>query len=184
VRNSSPINSGLGVAASEGRKDQLFAGANSSYQSKGMPGAFPTPAKGRVLGGPAKETDRTRERNNEGVLQLQRQLMQEQDMDVEELNKVVRKMKDLGIAINEELVEQQGLLDILDQDVDRYASSFLVASVIILTIVSGLEARSTLQRREFERSIRVIMTKSGRERLHHLHLLFLPPPLLRIGNCV
>ena len=161
MRNSSPINSGLGVAAPEGQKDQLFGGASSSYQSKGMPGAFPTPAKGRVLGGPAKETDRTRERNNEGVLQLQRQLMQEQDMDVEELNKTVRKMKELGIAINEELVEQQPLLDILDQDVDRYVSNSPLSSVMILTMTLELEARSTLQRREFERSTRVIMTKFG-----------------------
>jgi hypothetical protein len=119
-----------------------------------MPGAFPTPAKGRVLGGPAKETERTRERNNEGVLQLQRQLMQEQDMDVEELNKTVRKMKEMGIAINEELVEQQPLLDILDQDVDRYVIDLFFLLEMMLIIFLELEARLISQRRGSGRSTR------------------------------
>jgi regulator of vacuolar morphogenesis len=125
VRNGPLVSKNVSNPASDGQKDQLFAGASSSYQAKSMPGAFPAPAKGRVLGGPAKETNRTRERDNEGVLQLQRQLMEEQDMDVEQLNVVVRRMKEMGIAINEELIEQGPLLDILDQDVDRYVLSIL-----------------------------------------------------------
>jgi regulator of vacuolar morphogenesis len=125
IRNGSPVSNGVSNTAIDGQKDQLFAGLSSSYQAKSMPGAFPAPAKGRVLGGPAKETNRTRERDNEGVLQLQRQLMEEQDMDVEQLNVVVRRMKEMGIAINEELIEQGPLLDILDQDVDRYVLSIL-----------------------------------------------------------
>lgn len=133
-----------GVSAAESigsgpKKQELFSGAKASSPTRssaslttvGMPGAFAgssVPGRsGRVLGGPAKETDRTRERDNEGVLQLQKQIMQEQDMDVEELGKVVRRMREMGVAINEELVEQAQLLDVLDQDVDRVSSKIDVA---------------------------------------------------------
>ncbi|KAF2403607.1 hypothetical protein EJ06DRAFT_504817 [Trichodelitschia bisporula] len=114
------------------------AGASGTYGGNGstMPGAFPVglataqPAFSgrRVLGGPpAKETERTRERDNEGVLMLQKQIMHEQEEDVQDLSKVVRRMKDMGIAINEELVEQGGLMDILDSDIDRVGGKMDVA---------------------------------------------------------
>ena len=104
----------------------------SSSPSKTTPGAFPTPAhtaqsSRRVLGAPAKETERTRELDNEGVLQLQQQIMKEQDLDVEDLAVVVRRMKEMGVAINEELVGQGQLLDVLDQDVDRVGGKIDVA---------------------------------------------------------
>lgn len=76
------------------------------------------PKQGRVLG---KETGRTRELDNQGVLQLQKQLMREQDLDVEELAKVVRRQRELGTAIQEELDVQRDLLGLLDEDVTRVA---------------------------------------------------------------
>jgi regulator of vacuolar morphogenesis len=131
--------SGAGSSSAEptpigGQKDALFNGQSSRFgtspagSGSSTPGAFPagtSPSKGparsgRVLGGPAKETNRTRELDNQGVLQLQQQIMQEQDQDVEDLHKVVRRMRELGVAINEELEEQKPLLEILDQDVDRF----------------------------------------------------------------
>ena len=125
--------------ASDPQKDGLFDGA--SNVGNGMPGAFPSgpglqqqqqrvasSSRRRVFGGqPAKETERTRELDNEGVLQLQQQIMQEQDTDVKDLTKVVRRMKEMGIAINEELVEQSQLLDMLDQDVDRVTGKVEIA---------------------------------------------------------
>ena len=123
---------------SDPQKDGLFDGASSA--GNGMPGAFPSgpqqqqqqrvasSSRRRVLGGPpAKETERTRELDNEGVLKLQQQIMKEQDTDVEDLTKVVRRMRDMGIAINEELVEQGQLLDMLDQDVDRVTGKVQIA---------------------------------------------------------
>ena len=74
------------------------------------------PKQGRVLG---KETSRTRELDNQGVLQLQKQLMEEQDLDVEELAKVVRRQRELGVAIQEELAVQKDMLELLDEDVTR-----------------------------------------------------------------
>ena len=80
--------------------------------------------KGRVLG---KETERTRALGNRGVLQLQRQMMQEQDEDVEILTQAVRRSKELGIAINNELRVGEDYLNMLDEDVDRVAGKINVA---------------------------------------------------------
>lgn len=76
-------------------------------------------AKGRVLGGPLKETERTRELDNEGVLQLQKQIMKEQDEDVALLGQNVARLKDMGIMINEELAIQSEMLGMVEEDVDR-----------------------------------------------------------------
>jgi regulator of vacuolar morphogenesis len=82
---------------------------------------------GRVLGAPVPETDKTRELDNEGVLQLQKQMMQNQDLDVEELAKIVRRQKDMGLAINEELEYQVEMLKKVDEDVDRVQGKISIA---------------------------------------------------------
>lgn len=88
-------------------------------------GSAAAPKKGRVLG--AKETDRTRELDNAGVLQLQKQIMEEQDLDVEELGKIVRRQKEMGIKISEEIEIQNEMLARLDGDVDRVQGKIKVA---------------------------------------------------------
>jgi regulator of vacuolar morphogenesis len=82
---------------------------------------------GRVLGAPVPETDKTRELDNEGVLQLQKQMMQDQDLDVEELAKIVRRQKQMGLAINEELQLQDEMLRRVDEDVDRVQGKLKIA---------------------------------------------------------
>ena len=79
----------------------------------------------RVLG---KETARTRELDNTGVLQLQQQMMQEQDEDVSVLAAAVRRQRELGEQINQELVVQNEMLGMLDEDVTRVAGKIKVAS--------------------------------------------------------
>ncbi|MCJ1254786.1 hypothetical protein MMC24_002602 [Lignoscripta atroalba] len=79
---------------------------------------------GRVLG---KETTQTRELDNQGVLQLQKQLMHEQDEDVLVLAKAVRRQRELGVAINEELEVQKVMLEMMDEDVTRVAGKIDVA---------------------------------------------------------
>ncbi|EKV06954.1 SNARE complex subunit (Vam7), putative [Penicillium digitatum] len=75
-----------------------------------------TPARaGRVLG---KETERTRELDNEGVLQLQRQMMQSQDDNVDELRKIIFRQRELGTQINDELEVQSDLLRLADEEAD------------------------------------------------------------------
>ena len=82
------------------------------------------PAGGRVLG---KETNRTRALDNQGVVQLQKQMMQEQDEDIMTLAKAVARQKELGIQIQEELEVQNEMLGMLDEDVTRVQGKMDVA---------------------------------------------------------
>ncbi|KAL2043027.1 hypothetical protein N7G274_004086 [Stereocaulon virgatum] len=79
---------------------------------------------GRVL---SRETGKTRALDNQGVLQLQKQMMQEQDEDVDVLAAAVRRQKELGIQIQEELEVQKDLLGMLDEDVTRVQGKMDVA---------------------------------------------------------
>ncbi|KAK6510330.1 hypothetical protein TWF506_009448 [Arthrobotrys conoides] len=74
---------------------------------------------GRVLGAPVPETDRTRQLDNTGVLQLQQEIMKSQDEDLEALLKAVGRQKQVGVEIGQELDEQNQLLDSLGVDVER-----------------------------------------------------------------
>ncbi|KAH9843320.1 syntaxin [Teratosphaeria destructans] len=104
-----------GAVASSGDKAALWKGTSAA-----KPG-------GRVLGGPLKETERTRELDNSGVLQLQQQIMHEQDEDVLSLGKTVAKLKDMGIMINEELEMQNEMLKMTEADSDRLQGKIDVA---------------------------------------------------------
>jgi regulator of vacuolar morphogenesis len=79
---------------------------------------------GRILG---KETAETRELDNEGVLQLQKQKMADQDLDVDELRKIVQRQRELGIAINQELEVQNDMLRMVDEDTDRVQAKIDIA---------------------------------------------------------
>ncbi len=109
------------AVASAQQKQDLVGGAASSKALGG----------GRVLG---RETDRTRALDNEGVLQLQKQLMQEQDEDVMVLGQAVRRQRELGIAIQEELQVQNEMLGMLDEDVTRVQGKIKVANSRIAKI--------------------------------------------------
>lgn len=83
----------------------------------------PAPS-GRVLG---KESGRTRALDNQGVVQLQKQMMQEQDEDVMVLARAVARQKELGMQIQEELVVQNEMLGMLDEDVGRVQGKMDIA---------------------------------------------------------
>ncbi|KAL8692381.1 MAG: hypothetical protein Q9218_002571, partial [Villophora microphyllina] len=102
--------------ATAGDKEKLINAASQQGSKK--------PAAGRVLG---KETDRTRALDNQGVLQLQQQLMKEQDEDVDVLAAAVARQKQIGIEIQEELAVQKDMLELMDEDVDRVQSKLDVA---------------------------------------------------------
>ncbi|TKX18754.1 PX domain-containing protein 4 [Elsinoe australis] len=105
------------AVASQADKKGLWEGT-----SAGSGSARPGVKTGRVLGGPAKETERTRELDNKQVLQLQKDVMEEQEQDVLEIGKAVSRMKEMGILINEELVVQNQMLGLVEADVDRVQS--------------------------------------------------------------
>ncbi|KAH6681861.1 hypothetical protein B0J14DRAFT_623645 [Halenospora varia] len=106
--------SGGGAAATQQDKSALFGPSVSR-------------PPGRVLGAPIPETDKTRELDNEGVLMLQKQLMQDQDVDVDELAKIVRRQKEMGLAIHGELELQNEMLRRVDDTVGRVKGKIDVA---------------------------------------------------------
>lgn len=120
---SSSLASARGVregAPSSGDKATLLSGAGESSSRARM--------GGRVLGAPLPETERTRELENAGVVQLQRQQMQEQDQDVDELAKIIRRQKEMSLAIKDEVTVQNEMLDQMDRDVDRVEAKMKVAN--------------------------------------------------------
>ena len=74
-----------------------------------------------------RETAETRELDNQGLLQLQKQRIENQDLDVEELRKIVQRQKELGVRINEELEVQDEMLRFVDEDVDRVQGKIDIA---------------------------------------------------------
>lgn len=105
------------------QKSKLDSAVASLQQKQNLVGTKPR-SGGRVLG---KETAETKELDNNGVLQLQKQKMADQDMDVEELRNIVARQKELGIAINQELEVQNEMLRMVDEDVDRVQGKINVA---------------------------------------------------------
>ncbi|KAI1760834.1 Phox-like protein [Hypoxylon sp. FL1150] len=84
-------------------------------------------ARGRVLGAPLPETERTRELDNQGVVQLQRQMMKEQDEDVEELAKIIRRQREMAQAIHHEVEVQNEMLDHVNSQADTLTGKVNVA---------------------------------------------------------
>ncbi|KAL6703821.1 hypothetical protein ACN47E_009040 [Coniothyrium glycines] len=103
------------AAVTNEQKAGLFRGASSTK-----------PSGRRVLGAP-QETDKTRELDNEGVLQLQKQIIQDQDEDLVDLTTVVRRMREMGVHINQEIVEQNAMLGLLEEDVERVDGKIKIA---------------------------------------------------------
>ncbi|KAE8148720.1 hypothetical protein BDV25DRAFT_168264 [Aspergillus avenaceus] len=106
----------LNAMAAKSRLDNAVASIQDKEALMGGSAGKKPARSGRVLG---RETERTRELDNQGVLQLQRTTMQEQDRSVEELMKIVHRQKELGVAINEELEVQNALLKLTDEDAER-----------------------------------------------------------------
>jgi len=68
--------------------------------------------------GKPKETADTAGLNNQGLVQLQRDLMKEQDEQVLQLEQTVNSTRHMAITIDEELQLHNRLLDDLDEDVN------------------------------------------------------------------
>ncbi|OAP54513.1 hypothetical protein AYL99_10961 [Fonsecaea erecta] len=114
----------LNAMATKTKLDNAVASMQETQHLMGNGNNKPKVGGGRVLG---KETAETRELDNQGVLQLQKQKMADQDLDVEELRKIVQRQKELGIAINQELEVQNEMLRMVDEDVDRVHGKIQIA---------------------------------------------------------
>ncbi|CAJ2506638.1 Uu.00g078240.m01.CDS01 [Anthostomella pinea] len=100
----------------------------STSDKTALLGHAPSKARGRVLGAPLPETDRTRELDNQGVLQLQQQTFQEQDEDVTALAKIIRRQREMAEAIDREVREQTEMLDEVNAQADVVAGKVNVAN--------------------------------------------------------
>ena len=115
----------LNAMVTKSKLDQTVASIQQTTELIGnAPSSKPKVGGGRVLG---KETAETRELDNQGVVQLQKQKMADQDLDVDELRKIVLRQKELGIAINQELEVQNDMLRMVDEDVDRVQGKIQIA---------------------------------------------------------
>ncbi|KAI2621028.1 Phox homologous domain-containing protein [Xylaria nigripes] len=101
-------------------------GNPSASDKAALMGTAASRGPGRVLGAPLPETEQTRELDNQGVLQLQRQMMQDQDQDVEALAKIIRRQREMAQAINREVEDQIGMLDHVNGQTDVVAGKLRV----------------------------------------------------------
>ena len=116
-RPSGGAQSGQNNAPFESDREALFA--------TGMP-KLPT----RVFGAAAtpKETDETRPLDGHGLLGLQQVQMQQQDEQLSELTTILRRQRQLGVAIANEIGQQNELLDDLSNEVDRVGGKLTTAN--------------------------------------------------------
>lgn len=114
----------LSAMAAKSAIDATVANAGDKSALLNINSHYSRPASGRVLG---KETGKTRALDNQGVLQLQKQMMKEQDEDVMVLAQAVAQQKELGIQIHEELEVQKDMLKLLEEDTDRHQGKMDVA---------------------------------------------------------
>ncbi|PFH58550.1 hypothetical protein XA68_13551 [Ophiocordyceps unilateralis] len=99
--------------------------ASAAEKSNLLRGGRPA---GRVLGAPLPETDKTRELDNQGVLTLQKKEMQAQDEQVDQLATIIRRQRDMGLRIHDEVEAQSEMLDRMDQDTSRVMGKVQVAN--------------------------------------------------------
>ncbi|KAI1306681.1 Phox homologous domain-containing protein [Xylaria venustula] len=117
----------LSSTISASAKTALRGGAPSNADRTALIGNAVNKGRGRVLGAPLPETEQTRELDNEGVAQLQRQMMQDQDQDVEALTKIIRRQREMAEAIHVEVEEQTAMLDHVNAQTDVVAGKVKVA---------------------------------------------------------
>ncbi|KAF8440631.1 hypothetical protein BGX38DRAFT_1097208, partial [Terfezia claveryi] len=71
-------------------------------------GGASTGGERRVLRAPLPETERTRELDSDGVLQLQKRYLRDQDQDLESMLKTEVREREISQAIHQKLGEQIG----------------------------------------------------------------------------
>ncbi|KAJ2743569.1 hypothetical protein GGI20_003651 [Coemansia sp. BCRC 34301] len=115
--------------------------ASANGGSYSMPGAMPVrthnlgeqgpsqPRSRRIFGNsnPPQETNETRGLDSQGLLQMQTERMREQDLVAAEFSALLRRQREMGETIGNELDLQNQLLTELDQDMDRTGNKLAAA---------------------------------------------------------
>lgn len=106
VRQVSRRNGGAGQGSSVSQSDRTALLSSSTRPVT------------RVFGSPPQETDKTRPLDDRGLLQLQKTQIEEQDNQLSQITDILRRQRQLGLTISQEIEEQNELLDDLSRNVD------------------------------------------------------------------
>ncbi|KAA6419644.1 MAG: Qc-snare Syn8 Syntaxin8-family, partial [Trebouxia sp. A1-2] len=87
--------------------------------------------------GPAQETDRTAELDNLGILDMQQDVIQEQDLSLAQMEQSVASTRHLALTINEELHVQERLLEDFEEEVDVSHNKMRAAQKRIKSVLKG-----------------------------------------------
>ena len=118
----SPSQSARGAAGRDGPD----TGGDRTSLLGGGPSAGARPG-GRVLGAPPPPTDQTRARAHAQLRAVPQRVMDDQDDSVTQLTAVVRRQREIGVAIRDEVERQGEMLDMLGDDTDRVGAKIRVA---------------------------------------------------------
>ncbi|KAI9192937.1 uncharacterized protein BJ171DRAFT_35436 [Polychytrium aggregatum] len=109
---------------------------SSAASSTARPNNTTPPRSTRRFGQP-KETEQTRALDQQGLLQLQKQTMNQQDQSVDMLSSILQRQKQIGLAISDELDTQNSLLEDLDENVDRVGRNLKKADKRLANVRKG-----------------------------------------------
>ncbi|KAJ3272296.1 hypothetical protein HDV01_005835 [Terramyces sp. JEL0728] len=87
--------------------------------------------------GVAQETERTRNLNSQELLQLQNQEMKMQDNQLDSLAEIVKRQKEIGLTISNELDAQNTMLEQVDDGVTRVEGTLKTADKKLNRILRG-----------------------------------------------
>lgn len=121
---------GIGSAAERNpasSSDRAALLGDSSPSPTSASSGFTRPITRRFGVQAAEETEETRPLDDRGVFQMQEAKMEQQDVQLAQLTTILQRQKHLGLAINNELVEQTEMLDDLNSDVGRVGNKLTAA---------------------------------------------------------
>ncbi|KAJ3326137.1 hypothetical protein HDV06_000013 [Boothiomyces sp. JEL0866] len=87
--------------------------------------------------GVAQETERTRNLDNQDLLQLQSQEMKMQDNQLDSLAQIIKRQKEIGLTISNELDAQNAMLEQVDEGVSRVETTMKTADKKLNRILRG-----------------------------------------------
>ncbi|CAO1629468.1 unnamed protein product [Sympodiomycopsis kandeliae] len=125
-----PQSQSLNPVVSESQQQaQQTSGRYTPQRQQHLPGSYndlPSTPAVRQLGSKAvvEETDETRVQSDQEVFDSQQTQFDRQDSQLNDLTAVLRRQRQMGLAINQELTEQNELLGALDDEV-RHTQSKL-----------------------------------------------------------
>lgn len=98
--------------------------SHSLKHSRYVPGSYSSPLPQqtppvRKLGAAAQETETTRGHNDAELFASQQTQFDRQDAALRDLTDILRRQRQMGLAVNQELLEQNDLLDGLDEEVSN-----------------------------------------------------------------